>query len=272
MDPRALRIYCAGDSTTYGTDTDNNQETWPHLLQEYLNSRQDDPVQVINAGVGGFNTFQCYVRLSAYIDYLRPDIVIVYLTKNDLTPFYNSHPFGGSVLPDFSNAYRSMNFDNMAGSINPLARWSFLGKLWAVWRLKTRNMNLSYCFGPVKPSNVEMMLETKTDFSIIETMHQNMTSLCRGRGIKLVYMTQRVIDPMFDVYVDRINDHIRSLHDPQEGCFVLDLDHDFPEDPHLYIDKLHFGQEGNNKAAEFIGEFVTQNNLLDRSDERISQA
>lgn len=272
MEHNGLRIYCAGDSTTYGTDTDNNQETWPYLLQAYLNERQDNLVQVINGGVGGFNTFQCYVRLSAYIEYLCPDIVIVYLNKNDLTPFYNSFPVGGPVLPDLSNAYRSMNFDNMAESINPMARWSFLGKLWAIWRINTRDTNLSYCYGPVKPPNVESMLESKTDFSIIETMHQNMVDLCRGRNISLVYMTQRVIDPMFDPYVDRVNDHIRSLHDPERGCFVLDLDRDFPEDPNLYIDKLHFGQEGNHKAAEFIGEFITQNNLLMRPSERIDQS
>lgn len=272
LDHDGLKIYCAGDSTTYGTDTDNNKETWPHLLQEYLNERQDNLVQVINGGVGGFNTFQCYIRLSAYIEYLDPDIVIVYLTKNDLTPFYNSYPVGGPVLPDLSNAYRSMNFDNMAVSINPLARWSFLGKLWAIWRMTTREINLSYCYGPIKPPDVESMLESKTDFSIIETMHQNMVDLCSGRGITLVYMTQRVIDPMFNAYVDRINDHIRTLHNPQKGCFVLDLDREFSKDPHLYIDKLHFGQQGNRKAAEFVGEFVTRNNLLIRSGERIDQS
>ena len=269
LDPNAVRIYCAGDSTTYGTDAENTEETWPFLLKEHLNQKQDSLVEVINGGVGGFNTFQSYVRLSAYIDYLRPDIVLVYHTKNDLTPFYNSYPKGGRVFPDLSNSMRSLNFDGMSKSIIPSARWSYLGKLWAIWRLSSRVMNLSYSYGPVKPPDVASMLATNTDFSIIETMQRNMAALCRGRGVTLIYMTQRVIDPMFDPYVDRVNEQIRLLEDKAANCMVLDLERDFPDDATLFQDKLHFSREGCKRAAEYIGEFICDQGILDSVDKRV---
>jgi hypothetical protein len=269
LEPDAIRIYCAGDSTTYCADAESTEEAWPFLLKKYLARKQGAPVDVINGGVGGFNTFQSYVRLSAYIDYLRPDIVIVYHTKNDLTPFYNSYAKGGRVFPDLSNCMRSLNFRGMSASLNPLARWTYAGKLWATWRLSSRDMNLSHAYGAVKPPDIASMLATKTDYAIIETMQRNMLALCRSRGVTLVYMTQRVIDPLFTPYVDRVNDSIRLLEDKGAGCFVLDLDRDFPHDLDLYQDKLHFTRKGCERAAEHIGEFILSQGILERVDKSV---
>ena len=58
LDPTALRIYCAGDSTTYSTNIEDNHGTWPFLLGQYLNDKQQHAVSVINGGVGGYFTFQ----------------------------------------------------------------------------------------------------------------------------------------------------------------------------------------------------------------------
>jgi hypothetical protein len=270
LDANAIRIYCAGDSTTYCADAESTEETWPFLLKKHLARKQGTPVEVINGGVGGFNTFQSYARLSAYIDYLRPDIVIVYHAKNDLTPFYNSYAQGGRVFPDLSNCIRSLNFDRMSESITPLARWSYVGKLWAAWRLTSRNMNLSHAFGAMKPPDGASMLATKTDYAIIETMQRNMAGLCRSRGVSLVYMTQRVRDPMFTPYVDRVNDQIRSLEDWETNCLVLDLDREFPNNPELFLDKLHFTRQGCERAAEHIGEFIQSQGLIERIDKRVT--
>ena len=271
LDPNALRIYCAGGSSTYCTDIERNQDTWPHLLGKSITNMTNTKVEVINGGVGGFNTFQSYIRLSAYIDHLRPDIVVVYHAKNDLTPFYNSDPDNGKVLPDYSNRMRSLNFRNMSDSITPVARWSHLGKLWAVWRLSDQETSLSYVYNPVKQPDVPTLLAARTDFSIIETMQRNMVTLCRGRGVRLVYVTQRVDDPVFTPYIQAINARIRALEDWPENCFVFDLDRVLAFNSGLMVDKMHFSQEGCREVARHLAHFLKDSGLLASLDQRVVQ-
>lgn len=268
LNPDAFRIYCAGGSTTYCTDIERNEDTWPHLLGQYLSQASGREVEVINGAVGGFNTFQSYIRLSAYIDYLRPNLVVVYHAKNDLTPFYSGYPDNGKALPDYSNLMRSLNFRGMADSITPLARYSFLGKLWAAWRLSAQT-SLAYVHGSARVPDIATLLAARTDYSIIETMQRNMVSLCRGRDITLVYMTQRVVEAIFNRYIQAINDRVRGLEDPRNNCFVFDLDRVLSYDPALLVDKMHFTAEGCQRVAQHLAQFLNESGLL--VDKRVSQ-
>ena len=272
LDVGAYRIYCAGGSATYCTDIENNEDTWPHLLGEYLAERIGGPVEIINGAVGGFNTYQSYIRLSAYIDYLRPDLVVVYHAKNDLTPFYNGNPDNGKALPDYSNLMRSLNFRGMSDSITPLARWSSIVKLWALWRLSTENMSLGYVYDHRDAPDIPGLLAARTDFSIIETMQRNMIDLCRGRGVNLMYLTQRVEDPILNRHVQAINDRIRRLDNPDRGCFVYDLDRELPYNQDLLIDKMHYTPEGCRQVAAHLARYVHDSGLLNPVGEKVAQS
>ena len=265
LDPNAVRIYCAGGSTTYCTNIERNEDTWPHLLSLSTADSINGKVEVINGGVGGFNTFQSYIRLSAYIDDIRPDIVIVYHAKNDLTPFYNGNPANGKPLPDYSNCMRSLSFCGMSHSITPAARWSFVGKLWALWRLSPEQTSLDYVYDTRKRlPDIPTLLAARNDFSIVETMQRNMVALCRSRGVTLVYVTQRVNDAELAPYVTALNQRIRGLEDRQNGCFIFDLDHVMPHDAELLADKMHFSDEGCRRVARHIGGFLAESRLLAR--------
>ena len=262
LDPEAIRIYCAGGSATYSLYIENNQDTWPELLGRNLADSTSRKVEVINAGVGSFTTYQSYIRLSAYIDYLRPDVVIVYHAKNDLTPIWRSSLSDEATAPDYSNKIRPLSFRSIASSITPAARWSYMGKLWAILRLSPEDTTMSYVYGPRRQEDAEAMLAARADYSIIETMQQNLVSLCRGRGIPLVYMTQRVDDPIFRPYIEAINDRVRGLENTDKKCFVFDLDRTLPHDPTFLVDEMHFSLEGNRAVAESVGKFFLETALL----------
>ena len=54
-----FRIVTVGGSTTYTENVKDNKKTYPYLLQEKLLSKvKNSKLEVINAGVGGFDSFQ----------------------------------------------------------------------------------------------------------------------------------------------------------------------------------------------------------------------
>lgn len=260
-----LRIYCVGGSTTYCTDIEKNEQTWPQLLGLYLTESLGTPVEVINGGVGGFNTFQSYIRLSAYIDQINPDLVIVYHAKNDLNPFYHETVDRRKVLPDYSNSMKSLDLRAMADTVNYLTKYSYVVKLWAIWSLRPEKFSLSDGYHCPAERDVATYLAARFDDSVIHTMHSNMVSLCKGRNIQLVYMTQRVEDAVYAPFIQRINSMILSLDNPEAGCRVLDLDRLMEHDTQLFVDKMHFTHLGCEVVAKHISTFLYESKIVTRS-------
>ncbi len=78
-----LRILCIGDSCTFGSGAATDQ-TWPAWLgKRFANDRGDLTVEVLNAGVPGYTSFQgrAYLRANGFS--LHPDYVVVALGFND---------------------------------------------------------------------------------------------------------------------------------------------------------------------------------------------
>jgi lysophospholipase L1-like esterase len=77
-----FRILAIGDSCTFGLGVDDH-ETWPAKLEQLLNQRFSGGVEVINAGVPGYSSYQGRRFLkTAGLD-LQPDLVIVSFGFND---------------------------------------------------------------------------------------------------------------------------------------------------------------------------------------------
>jgi hypothetical protein len=80
-----VRIVCLGGSTTYGFFVTSDDETWPARLEVYL--REIAPghsIEVINAGVPGYTSFESLTSLQFRVLDLQPDIIVVYQGYNDL--------------------------------------------------------------------------------------------------------------------------------------------------------------------------------------------
>ena len=72
------RIFILGGSTTFGTVT-SDSTTIPAFLQEKIdNTMIDHRIQVINAGVLGFDSVDETRLLKNYVEKFDPEIVMVY--------------------------------------------------------------------------------------------------------------------------------------------------------------------------------------------------
>jgi hypothetical protein len=70
------RILFLGDSFTFGVGVDDSA-TYPERVRARLRSWCDNPVETINAGVGGFGTSQELLYLQHYGWHFAPDVVVV---------------------------------------------------------------------------------------------------------------------------------------------------------------------------------------------------
>jgi len=83
----AVRVFCLGDSTTAGDLLPSYDDTYPRQLERLLQARcPDRPVEVVNAGVGGYSSFQGRRWLETEILDYEPDVVVLYFGWNDHWP------------------------------------------------------------------------------------------------------------------------------------------------------------------------------------------
>lgn len=123
-DKKTIRIVVFGGSTLYGVGTWGgqypnhaylmNDETITHFLEELLNAQLKEnnrlyTVEVLNAGVVAYHTFQHLVHLNAKLLDYRPDIVVNLDGHNDFyisNPEYNNwtdYGYSGSPLINLIN-------------------------------------------------------------------------------------------------------------------------------------------------------------------------
>ena len=100
---------CLGDSFTFGWGVEDN-ETFPVLVEEALDAAIDQPVDVLNCGAPGYNTYQEHQLYKKLMAPLKPDYVVVAWYMNDLDPMSFGttgtlapldHPLAGTALLDY---------------------------------------------------------------------------------------------------------------------------------------------------------------------------
>ena len=76
-------VFALGESSVFGYGLNDN-ETWPHLLETKL-SQEGRPVTVVNAANSGHISLQALLRLHLRIAPHKPDYLLCYLGRNDVS-------------------------------------------------------------------------------------------------------------------------------------------------------------------------------------------
>ncbi len=99
----ATKILLIGDSFTFGA-ANHYEEIWPVRLSKLM-KKDGSNVEIVNAGVAGYNTAQQALFLERIFDDIRPDYVVVMYLPNDLfanEPIANSDGNGELAKGDAS--------------------------------------------------------------------------------------------------------------------------------------------------------------------------
>lgn len=82
-----LRLAAFGGSSTFCFDSSGEENTWPELLARKLSTALHMPVEVINLGLPGFDSFTSKVNYLVTGRALHPDVALLYETWNDLKKY-----------------------------------------------------------------------------------------------------------------------------------------------------------------------------------------
>ncbi len=96
-----FRIICVGGSTTIGSNAGGNNLTYPYLLEEIFSRiliQHGKRVEVINAGVFGYNSWHHILQIEAELNSLNPDMYLIMGGLNDVMASVESSVKRGMAL------------------------------------------------------------------------------------------------------------------------------------------------------------------------------
>ncbi|GEM_PF-3569506 len=263
---RELVVYATGGSSTYCNFIEKNEKTWPGMLETRLNTDLGrNGSRVINAACSGWTSFQSLIRFSAWVDVIKPDLVIVYHGKNDLAPFANSDLAIDDIHPDYGNVMYSLKFDSIAKGLPLLARYTYTGKVFCGAYVNRRYFNVLWRIynqsGPTPKENIMKGLSRigPREWEYLISRYRTFASICKDRNIACLFVLQKVVSDMYTPYVDEINRRLKLMEDTSAGVYVYDFAGELKDTEGILYDSVHFTERGADVAAGMIKDYIVKN-------------
>lgn len=253
------RIVCFGDSSTFGIGTPQG-ETWPTQLETSLNSDADflqtqlpaasssSSVEVINAGVPGYTSYQILRKMRRELKSLAPDVVLLTCANNDFWRWDN--------CTDVEQAKR-LTESSLHDTLMLSHALQLADKWYGNWSRQTpqtdvewaRKASLNY-FEP------EEAWTPRVPLAEFEANLQQMAVLCEEQNVPLIFVIWPDQLQAAGKWSVRVAYHDAMLKVASEqGLLIADVATAFRQRPwsvRCYIpdDIVHVNAEGNRIAAE----------------------
>ena len=163
------RIVAIGDSICYGLGINGRDNVWPKLTERLLNHFSADDqrltYEVVNCGVIGYNLSQYYINLKEKALQYKPDLVLLSLFVDDLSPTY---------LPNLTQQEAFFDLSRFLLRESSLCRFIYYQLFWK-WQHRpdilkvTRDVNLN---------SLKMIIELarERNISIVCLFHSTLSS------------------------------------------------------------------------------------------------
>ena len=270
------RIVVLGGSTTYTIEVDDDDSTFTKLLENELNKQIDNlKIEVINAGVGGYTTWESLLNLQLRILDLVPDLIIIYHGTNDV--------HSRLVTPEYyqsdNSGYRKQ-WQNP--DINILERSTLLRIFLRKFGL-THQLNL----GSVIRSDhfVGKQLDILSQEELIQILNQNkpiyfkrnienMIAIARENQIAVLLSTW-AHTPYFNDYASTLvyqigfsehNDVLRSIA-IEKNIPLIDFAKYMSKDVNYWADGRHLNEKGVKLKTQYFFEYIMKKNMIGANHE-----
>ena len=287
-----LRIFCTGGSATAGYCV-NDQDTWPAQLQIYLKKRGYN-VEVINAGVDGWYSYQELLRFNEEIVNYHADILLIHQGWNEEFE-YSSLFLGKKWRPKMIQNVREQN--NLYCPPNKLLSSAFFLSIYLAFKAALK----AWVFIPnmrfTNPKRWQTLLSNKYILAWFDNLFA-MARLAATNNILVYTVNYPALPALNDAEQDRefyINNYRlseeyanyqaisqkrikRTLAVIKSIIPCLDVEDEFNnyntrERLGLFIDELHMSAQGYGLLAQAIGKkLISDKAFQDRyvNDSQIS--
>ena len=281
-------IACLGESTTYTSAVDDYRLSYPAQLERSL-IEQGYRVRVINAGVGGWSTWESLINLEFRVLDLEPDLIIVYHGMNDVytrlvwpPAAYRGDNTGaegptqeGIVMPnilEYSTLARAILLKlRLIQPHYSLRRIMFLEPETSYGRaFIEQKLNGTYPSGKFTQVSAQQMLATNRPVYFQRNM-EHLVAIARQHRMRPVLATfgycptcsdqPTVSSPEFISALEEFNGVVRAVGKTMHAP-VFDYARVASQEPRDYIDGYHTTEEGSRRMGELFARYLIQQRLL----------
>ena len=266
----AVRVVCAGGSTTFDLLAASDRETWPWRLETELR-RRGLPVEVWNAGFPGWTSAENLISLSLREVDLAPDLVLLYQGINDLQP--GSHrPLDRQYVAghaDHSRRALGLELEPLGLLARSLAAERLRG-----WLAGPEDPWARLHPAPSGPRHPELAPGAS---AVFERNVRSFAAVATAAGARVALATQvvRVRPDRRDAdltylavwlpglepaaaprELERLNDVLRRVAADTPGLLLFDVAADVPWRDEDFADPMHLAPAGSDKLVAYLGAAV----------------
>ena len=278
------RIIITGSSIVYGRTS--NKHTISSLLEEKLNKLYGKvrTIEVINAGVPGYNSFHTLRQFDKKIKYLSPDLIINYQFFTDL-----------SIIGHGNNIAASGKFHSPADMrfrknfIKVIIDKSYLLTMLKIaYRIsnldqKTRHLPSdaqSFSSKENDSNNFNKQFDIKEQLTFFKSNMSALANLCNNYNIDLmlcipISLYKQANTPSEIAIIDNYNSKdqilegisignrmIKEVSNTTHNTYYFDISKKIRTEISLFDDKYHTLEKGNDIVSEELKNYIVSNQLL----------
>jgi lysophospholipase L1-like esterase len=262
------RIVAVGGSSTYDVTIKDNADTFTAQLERLLKEDYGyQNVQVINAGVPGYNSWEILVNLEFRVLDLDPDVVIIYENTNDV--------HARMVEP---SAYRGDDLGRrQAWQVPPVAPWEHSTLLRIVSRMMNMSRQVSIDDFVSSPTYVSWPYEARlTEYNLdpaeilkenppiyFRRNLENMSAIAKEHGVTILlttwayspYLKDYAAQDYYQHGFKENNDVVKEVAADQHVP-LFDFAAVMPQDAKYWADGRHVNETGALVKARLFAEYI----------------
>ncbi len=264
-----FRIVILGGSTTYNIGIDDNDKTVTAQLERILREEYGyKNVEVINAGVGGYNSWETLINLEFRVLDVDPDLIIEYEGTNDVhARFVDPASYKG----DDSGRRKQWDPPSIFFLEHSALFRVILRKLGVTQQVGIGNfITPKTAYGPVSVAKHNPMELLKKNPPVYFRRNlNNMVAIAKANNVDILLLTW-AYSPYLDDYAstpyyqkgfDENNEVVKEVA-ARNGIPLFDFASVMPKDKKYWRDGRHVSERGAEKNAELLAEFLDKNGLI----------
>ncbi|MEQ8910239.1 MAG: GDSL-type esterase/lipase family protein [Vicingaceae bacterium] len=284
------RIICIGGSTTYTSKVEDYKKSYPELLEEKLHKTGFTNVNVINAGVYSYTSYESLINLQLRLLDLEPNLIIIYHGVNDVharlvwppeaykgdnsgyrQSIYNQNLEHGTSIWTYFNLGRIVKAKFSTHQSNDKKRERFgLAPTARFYELRYQRGMKTYPNGIFKEASVADILKENSPKYFKRNL-EYMISAARASEVSVLLSTfafcPDTVKPStygFKPLKEAIEEHNQIIKEVSidKAVPLIDFAELFPKDTSLYVDDIHVNLRGSQLKAKIFGEYINSNQEL----------